>query len=154
MDSYFDPSHAGSFGGVQTFKRHVDGSIKGKDVKIWLQNKDTYTLHKPVRLKFRRRRAFTVGIDDLWQADLADVSFLSKHAWVVPLKSKTGAALTAAFSSMLHDRHPVHLQTDKGTEFLNKQFQSMLRKNDIRFYTTENSDTKASVVERFNQPFK
>src|SRR6218665_1199662 len=105
MDSYFDPSHAGSFGGVQTFKRHVDGSIKTKDVK------DTYTLHKPVRLKFRRRRTFTVGIDDLWQADLADVSSLSKyndknkylltcldvfskHAWVVPLKSKTGAALT------------------------------------------------------------
>lgn len=171
MDSYFDPSHAGSFGGVQTFKRHVDGSIKTKDVKTWLQNKDTYTLHKPVRLKFRRRRTFTVGIDDLWQADLADVSSLSKyndknkylltcldvfskHAWVVPLKSKTGAALTVAFSSMLHDRHPVHLQTDKGTEFLNKQFQSMLRKNDIRFYTTENSDTKASVVERFNRTFK
>ena len=64
MDSYFDPSHAGSFGGVQTFKRHVDGSIKTKDVKTWLQNKDTYTLHKPVRLKFRRR-TFTVGIDDL-----------------------------------------------------------------------------------------
>src|SRR6218665_2678621 len=85
---------------------------------------------------------------------LTCLDVFSKHAWVVPLKSKTGAALTVAFSSMLHDRHPAHLQTDKGTEFLNKQFQFILRKNDIRFYTTENSDTKASVVERFNRTFK
>ena len=33
MDSYFDPKHAGSFGGVQTFKRHVDGTFKTKDLK-------------------------------------------------------------------------------------------------------------------------
>src|SRR6218665_2265865 len=30
----------------------------------------------------------------------------------------------------------------------------MLRKNAIKFYTTENSDTKASVVERFNRTLK
>jgi len=73
MNSYFDLRHAGSLGGVQTFKRHVDGSVKTKDIETWLQNKDAYTLHNPVRLKFRRRGIFTVGIDDLWQADLADL---------------------------------------------------------------------------------
>src|SRR6218665_3938656 len=31
------------------------------------QNKDAYTLHKPVRLNFRRRMTFTIGIDNLWQ---------------------------------------------------------------------------------------
>jgi len=124
-----------------------------------------------VRLTFRRRRTFTVGIDDLWQADLADLSslskfnsknkylltcidVLSKHAWVVPLKSKTGLALTEAFSTILSDRRPAHLQTDKGTEFLNKTFQTMLRENAIKFYTTESSDTKASVIERFNRTLK
>jgi Chromo (CHRromatin Organisation MOdifier) domain len=55
---------------------------------------------------------------------------------------------------MLVERHPAHLQTDKGTEFLNKKFQSMLKSNAIRFYTTENSDIKASVVERFNRTLK
>ena len=78
MDSYFDPKHAGSVGGVQAFKRHVDGTFKTKDIKTWLQNKATYILHKPVRLTFRRRVTFIVGIDDLWQADLADLSSLSK----------------------------------------------------------------------------
>src|SRR6218665_2744050 len=70
------------------------------------------------------------------------------------LKTKTGPSLTEAFSTLLTDIRPVYLQTDKGTEFLNKHFQTQLRKNDLKFYTTENTDTKASVVERFNCPFK
>ena len=171
MESYFDPKQPASFGGVSSFQRHIDDKFKTKDVKHWLSKQDAYTLHKPVRLNFRRRQTFTVGIDDLWQADLADLSALSKHndknkyiltcidvfskyAWAVPLKSKSGSDLTAAFSAILVDRQPAHLQTDKGTEFLNRSFQSMLRKNSIRFYTSENSDIKASVVERFNRTLK
>jgi hypothetical protein len=171
MEAYYDPKHPGSFGGVSAFQRHVNGPFKNKDVKTWLREQDAYTLHKPVRLIFRRRRTFTVGIDDLWQADLADLSAISKfndkytyvltcidvfskYAWAIPLKTKTGKHLTEAFSSLLVDRHPAHLQTDKGTEFLNRNFQSMLRDNAIRFYTTENSDTKASVAERFNRTLK
>jgi len=46
------------------------------------------------------------------------------------------------------------LQTDKGTEFLNAMFQRMLAVNDIHWYSTENEDIKASVVERFNQTLK
>jgi hypothetical protein len=170
MESYFDPKHAGSFGGVKSFQRHAAG-IKTKDLNTWLQRQDAYTLHKPVRLNFRRRKTFTVGIDDLWQADLVDISKLSsyndknkylltcidvfsKYAWVVPLKFKTASCMTKAFESLLKDRNPAHLQTDKGTEFLNKDFQSLLRKHAIRFYTTENSDIKASVVERFNRTLK
>ena len=169
MDAYYDPKHPGSFAGATSFQRH--GPFKNKDVKTWLSEQDAYTLHKPIRLVFRRRKTFTVGINDLWQADLVDLSALakfndkykyiltcidvfSKYAWALPLKSKTGADLTEAFSSLLVDRHPAHLQTDKGTEFLNKKFQSMLRGNEIRFYTTENNDTKASVAERFNRTLK
>ena len=52
-------------------------------------------------------------------------------------------------------KHPVkYLQTDKGTEFKNKQFQSMLKKNNVSFFTTLNDDIKASVVERFNKTLK
>ena len=139
MEVYYDPKHLGSFGGVTSFQRHVNGPFKNKDVKSWLREQDTYTLHKPVRLIFRRRRTFAVGIDDLWQADLADLSALSKYndkykylltcidvfskyAWAIPLKSKTGAHLTEAFTPLLVDRHPAHLQTDKGTEFVNRNF--------------------------------
>jgi len=46
------------------------------------------------------------------------------------------------------------LQTDKGTEFLKAMFQRMLAVNDIHWYSTENEDIKASIVERFNRTLK
>ena len=42
------------------------------------------------------------------------------------------------------------VQSDKGTEFLNSMFKSML----LKFYTSENEDIKAAVVERFNKMLK
>lgn len=45
-------------------------------------------------------------------------------------------------------------QSDKGSEFLNSTFQSLLRKWGIKFYTSENSQIKASVVERFNKTLR
>ena len=46
------------------------------------------------------------------------------------------------------------VQSDKGMEFLNSTFQSMLRRHGVHFYTSENEDLKASVVERFNRTLK
>ena len=43
------------------------------------------------------------------------------------------------------------LQSDKGTEYKNSQFQSMLKECDIRLYTSENDDIQAVIVERFNR---
>src|SRR3984885_3900218 len=62
--------------------------------------------------------------------------------------------MVEAFSKVFLDRQPTHLQADKGTEFLNRNFQALLRKNGIAFYTSENEDIKASVVERFNRTIK
>jgi len=46
------------------------------------------------------------------------------------------------------------VQSDKGTEFLNSTFQSMVCRSDVKFYTSENEDIKAAVVERFNWTLK
>jgi len=46
------------------------------------------------------------------------------------------------------------LQTDKGSEFDNSSFQQMLKRHNIHFYTSENEDIKAAVVERFNRTLK
>jgi len=46
------------------------------------------------------------------------------------------------------------LQTDKDTEFLNVTFQKLLQDNNIHFYTAQNEDIKAAVVERFNRSLK
>ena len=53
-------------------------SLTFRQVKIWLQSKDTYTLHKPVQYNFPRNRVIVTGIDDQWQADLVDISSLAR----------------------------------------------------------------------------
>jgi len=46
------------------------------------------------------------------------------------------------------------VQSDKGAEFLNASFQSMLRRYGIHFYTSANENLKAAIVERFNRTLK
>ena len=50
-------------------------------------------------------------------------------------------------------RSPEKLHTDKGTEFLSRNFQSLVKESSIHFFTT-NSELKASVAERFNRTLK
>jgi len=69
------------------------------------------------------------------------------------VKTKSGPAVTAAFLSIfdekpkLTSRRPVWVRTDKGKEFLNKQFQDMLRDEGIQFQVCRNPDVKCAVVE-------
>ena len=166
---YYDVKNPGSFGGVAPLVRAT--KLGADVVGRWLSFEDAYTLHKPVRRRFTRRRTLVGGIDHQWQADLIDVHQLkrdnegyvylltcidvfSKYAWVVPLKDKTGRSLTTAFREIFSSRRPFKLQTDKGTEFKNRVVQKYLREVGVDFFTTENDDIKASVVERFNRTLK
>ena len=166
--SYYNVKGIGSYTGINTLSKKV--KVKPAKVKQWLQSQDAYTLHKPVRRKFQRRKVIVGGPDQQWQADLVDVGRLSKDnkgikflltcidvfskkAWVVPLKDKTGVSLVKAFESIKNSL-PQYLQTDKGTEFLNRTFQTWLKKKGVHFFTTENDDIKACIVERFNRTLK
>lgn len=165
---YYDPSHPAGFGGAQKLAQAT--GVPLKKVKAWLAKQSTYTLHKPLKKKISRSPTIVAGIDHQWQADLSDLSSIaqknkgyrylmcvidvfSKYAWVVPIKDKTGETLIQAFDK-IKDRTPLRLQTDKGTEFLNKKFQAYLKKRKIHFFVTHNAETKASVVERFQRTLK
>ena len=171
---YFDTKSPAAFTGLLPLYREAkkkNPSLTLAAVREWLRENETYTLHKPVRYKFKRNRVIVNEIDDQWQADLVDVSSLSrfnkgykflltcidvfsKYAWVVPLRNKTSTSLVNAFQSILDTgRSPDKLQTDKGLEFLNAPFQQLLKKHEIEFFTTD-SELKASVVERFNRSLK
>ena len=85
---------------------------------------------------------------------LTCIDVFSKHAWAILLKSKTGKDLVEGFKTILKSgRKPKHLQTDKGSEFLNRIFQQFLRENDIHFFTTH-SEPKAQVCKRFIRTLK
>jgi len=74
---YYDPSAAGSYGGVQPLARYS----KKPDTKTreWLKSQDAYTLHKPIRHRFLRRKTYAKGINDLFQAVLVDLQSLAKY---------------------------------------------------------------------------
>ena len=104
-------------------------------MKQWLSYQDAYTLHEPVRRTFSRRPIVVDGIDHLIEVQrlkkdndsysylLTVTDVLSKYAWVISLKNKSGSTLVAAFHQIFAEgRKPLKLQTDKGAEFLNKSF--------------------------------
>ena len=74
----------------------------------------------------------------------------SRFALAQAIKSKKGEVVTESFKALRKERAPLYLQTDKGKEFLNKNFQANLKKRGITFFTGENSDIKCSLAERFN----
>ena len=142
-----------------------------KVVEEWLSEQDAYTLHKPARTHFRRRRVVVGDRFLQWQAGLVDLSNLkhdnhgttflltaievfTKVAWCVPLKNKSASWWVTALKSTLTKGWPKTLQTYKGLVFLNLSVQSLLKKFGIHHFSTHNEETKASIVERFNRTLK
>ena len=83
---------------------------------------------------------------DVWECDILDVQSLAKYndmhrcilsvndvfsnyLHLISVKTKSGPSIASAFRSIFHDdddyRRPVWVRTDKGKEFLNKQFQDV-----------------------------
>jgi hypothetical protein len=137
-----------------------------------LNNQDDYSLQKPARRPVKRARVVVSGIDNQWDADLADMSSLSKFnrgikfllvlidifsrfVWVQLLKNKTGKEVVEGFKQILQSsRKCKKLRTDKGSEFTNRWLQEYLKSQGIYFFTTQNSDTKANYSERVIQTLK
>ena len=68
-------------------------------------------------------------------------------------ENKTGDHVTEAFAELFKQETPQLLQADKGTEFINKKTQALLKTHNVKWFTTENL-TKAQIVERFNRTLK
>lgn len=112
-----------------------------------------------------------LGIDDLWQADLAEmiwhakqndnykyilvvINCFSKYVWCEPLKNKTAEEVERAMNRVLSENQPPkNLQTDMGKEFYNAKFKKLMEKFKINHYSTY-SVKKASIVERVIRTLK
>jgi hypothetical protein len=83
------------------------------------------------------------------------LDLFSKYAWAVPIKAKTGTTLVEALSKIFKHKRPKRLQKDKGQSFWIDEFRSFSKATVfVHFFTTENDDIKAAVVERFNRTLK
>ena len=116
-------------------------------------------LHKPVRRRFDKRTVFAKQVDDIWTADLVDMSsfsksnkgykylltvieVFSKYGWIVPLKTKTGNEVAQPFRKLFLGGPPSRLWTDKGTGFYNQQLKAVLTANNVTLYSTENGENR------------
>ena len=128
-------------------------------------------LHKPKRKNYPRRKIIVNDINEIFAADLVEmqkfaklnkryrylltcIDIFSKFAWVIPLKDKKGITIKNALQKIFNKRKPKFLWTDKGKEFYNKQVETLLNENNIKLYSTNNSEIKSAVIERFNRTFK
>ena len=53
MEAYTDHNQSGSFRGVDSIRRHA--KVNAKTAREWLMGEKSYTLHKQINTKFRRR---------------------------------------------------------------------------------------------------
>jgi len=180
---YYDPSNSASFSTASklkaAMKQMTPTTLNINNINTWLQEQEAYTLHKPVRKRFYRNTYSVSNLMDVWETDLVDIQNLakyndnykylltvidvfSKYLYVIPLKSKTGPDVTAAFCSIFKEpkyskpfrRRPVWVRTDKGKEFLNKHFQNMLKRENIQYQVCRNPDVKCSIIERAHRTLR
>jgi len=127
-------------------------------------------LHKPARRIFPRRKVITKFKDELWQADLIDmqkylktnngfkyiliiIDTYTKYIQAVALKNKSANEVVKGMLIIINKVRPKLLQTDNGTEFYNKKFKDLMRKYNIKHYSTYSS-IKAGMVERVIRTIK
>ena len=129
----------------------------------------------PQVTKFRRERIIPLYKDETWSADLIDKSSLSKYnnnykfiltvidiftkyACASPLKKKSGLSITNGFKTILSEcpqdgsesRKPEKIWVDRGSDFYNKTFKSLLKEYETKLYSTY-SDLKSLFIERSNR---
>ena len=171
---YYNTSNPGSFGGRERLfneAKKINDQIKRTDVEKWLKKQIVYTLHKQVRKKFKRNPVMSEYPNENFQADLIDyqihskendgfkyilttIDVFSKKAWAIPLKNKGKLSVTKAMENILNEETPVKLMTDKGKEFENNEFKSLMKKFAVNHFFAQNKEIKCSVVERFNKTLK
>lgn len=170
-DIYYNVSDPGGYASVlglyrSARERGLDVTIK--NVREYLARQDAYGLHKPARIRFKRNKTISSGVDSLWQADLIDVQSISKHndgkryllscidvfskmAFVEAVNNKRGETIATALVKIFdRGRSPASLNTDHGSEFIAQAVQKELKQRGIKYYA-HHSEIKCAVIERWNR---
>jgi hypothetical protein len=169
--TYYGLEDPASYGSIDRLAKRT-GTSK-KKTREWLKGQDTYTLHRPVKRKFDRRRVYAKHVNDIVQLDLADMQSLAKYndgyrfilllidvfgkkGYGRAIKSKSSKSVVPALNSVLDQLYPPanFCQSDRGVEWLNRDVQAVFRERNIKHYWTMNDEIKAAVVERWIRTLK
>jgi len=172
-DLYYNTENATAFTSLEPLYQEAKkrgANITKRKVKEFLRDQETYTLHANARRNYPRMKIVSPGLFLDFQVDLCDmqrlkrwnsnVSYLltaicvySHKCFVVRLKSKRGEEVRDALVSIFHDFTPMHLTSDQGREFFNRDVQAFLKERGI-IHRFPRSEMKASMIERFNRTLK
>lgn len=162
---YFNP-RTGLISAEKIFKK-LNKKISLAVIKDFIKKQESYQIMKPKMNKVIYKSINVYSINNQWQIDLIDLSKYSKwnsgfkfllcsvdvysrKAYVVAMKSKTDTA--EGISQVFSIEKPILIQSDNGTEFLNKVFQNLLKINNVRHITVNVGDhNRQGIVERFNK---
>lgn len=144
-------------------------------IKKCLQEQRNYTLFKQQTGKKNERNFYQIYLlDEIWQADLIELSKLQKHnsgivytlvcidcfsryAFARSLPNKQQRSVIKAFIDIfkVSNRKPRTIQTDAGKEFIAKDTQHFLKKEDIKFRIPITTlPAKCAFIESFNRTLK
>ena len=132
----------------------------------WLSGQNTYNLHKSLP----RNPYNVMDIDDVWEIDLADLSFLSKYnekykyilnaigvfwryAWSVPLRDKIVTSIKSRLKFLFRDWNQLLYNEIKLLNFLMQLSKSTLNLGELIFILLK-SRKKGAIFERFNRTLK
>lgn len=165
ISAFTDWKQPSAFSGVAKVAKQA--GVKNEEARKILElEKESYALHKPVRLHFKRRKTVGIGPFTKIQADLADFQSLSKHnrgikyllvivdcytrmLYLQPVKNKTAPVVRDAFIAVFkkHGFLPTRIITDNGGEFYGKACRDFFKKHCIQHYSPY-TEIKASMAER------
>jgi hypothetical protein len=162
---YYDPKIG--FISAQKLYLKLKKTIPLSEIQKFLDEQEIYQISKEIRTKYPFRHMIVYSSNDQWQIDLIDfskysrwnkgfkyllcaVDVYSRKAFVVPIKSKSFS--TDAMKSILNIAKPILIQSDNGSEFLNKSFQALLKSFKVQHTTAQVGDhNRQGIIERFNR---
>ena len=176
LEKFQDFNFPGAYSSVDKFYRAIKKDNKHiltrKQIKEFLQSREYYTLLRQVNTNFVRNRVVTPYIG--YQIDLdtahipqydkdnsgyiyilAGIDCFSKVAHTVALKSLKSQEFVPALKSLLLKLGTItNCRSDRGPEFRSRATQNLFKKLRINHFFTNNTETKANIVERFFKTLK
>ena len=165
---YFDVNNPGSFLGAVKLHNILNTKYPGiftiHFIQKWLDNQDSYAVQKQVIRKHKSPNVQVAGLND--QADvylmsveniskyndevrylLIVIHILSRFLLVRAIKNKKSQTVISAFKDIFSIRKFTKIRTDKGSEFVNHEVKSFMKKQGIYLFNTQ-SISKANYAER------
>lgn len=162
-----DPAFLSS---LTAFAKSRKNAINLKNLQKSLSKIEAYSIHKPLRIRYKRPSQLLHSPNYNYCLDLIDMQRYkysnNNYGWIlvcldsfsrvlslVKLKKKSGIETAAALQTALKEmskggkKYALQVYSDNGLEFLNKHVQAVFAKHNIHHYTSK-TQQKAFMCER------